>query len=186
MPVNNRVAQPGDIFILLEPAAQDLHRLQLEQEDLKNKYGGQTVDYIHITCQRFTTPPGQSPQLCSAKIQKLIKGIDPFDILTDGLITFYAPYWQNRVLRWRISDSDSWISFQTRIERILKIIKCPSHFTRKRRGSCSALVLNKKLILQEKISHYDSPVHLFTARYLIISRLNSRRQFDIINRIYLR
>jgi len=70
---NQRKAQPGDFFILLVPSAQELHHLRRWQSELQAQYGGQKVDFLHITCQRFTPHNGQSEESCIKSLFKLFR-----------------------------------------------------------------------------------------------------------------
>ncbi|MFH1634829.1 MAG: hypothetical protein ABIG63_12605, partial [Chloroflexota bacterium] len=94
---NQRLAQPGDIFVLLVPVAQELQLLRKKQAELQAQCGGQIVDHVHITCQRFTPPWMQFAATCVATLTKEIRAFAPFPVFSDGLVQFRAPYWQTHV-----------------------------------------------------------------------------------------
>ena len=104
MPETPRIAQPGDIFILSVPTGQDLTRLRQKNQRLQNQYGGQLVKPIHITVERFSPEDRLMAQDCIATIQESLKGMRAFQLFTDALIQFFAPYWQSQVLRWQLSS----------------------------------------------------------------------------------
>lgn len=181
-----RVAQPGDTFILLVPSAQELQHLQQAQIDFQSQYGGQIVDHIHITCERFTPKRAGFPKECSAVLKHHIGNSTPFSVNSDAVIQFHAPYWKSHVVRWRIEDTPAWAAFRSLLAKTLKSIACPSHFDRHRRASCSILSLDGPITLDEK--HTASsfyPQKLFTAHEVLISRLQENYQFEIIETIQL-
>lgn len=178
-----RAAKPGDTFILLVPPAQELHHLEKLQLGFQNQYSGKIVDHIHITCERFTPKREKFPQECSAVLRHHIGNLTPFTVFSDAVIQFYAPYWQNQVLRWRIEETAAWIEFRTLLRKTLEGIACPSHFDRQRRATCSILTLDKAAELGEK---HDLAIHsqkLFTAQEAVISQLHENHQFEILETI---
>jgi hypothetical protein len=181
----SRVAFPGDTFILLAPSAQELHLLQQKQTEFQSQYGGKIVDYIHITCERFTPKRTDFPNECSAVLKHHISNLEPFPVFADALIQFHAPYWRNHVLRWRIQESASWENFRTVLAKTLKGIACPSHFDRYRRSTCSILTLEQAVPLMEKQHKLNFPQKLFTAQKVRISQLKENYEFEIIETIQL-
>ena len=176
-------AQPGDIFLLLVPIGNDLKRLRGEQLSWQVRYGGHPVEPIHITVERFTPTNDQLPQDCVRTLHKRIFEIESFPIEADGIIQFFAPYWQSYVLRWRVHASPAWIDFRERLKVALEQINCPSHFTRRRHATCTILILEDKIDLPQEKNHLSMP--LFTAWDLRISTLNEDGQFEILETLKL-
>jgi hypothetical protein len=181
-----RVAQPGDIFILLVPPAQELHLLRQWQTDLKTLFGGSPVDHLHVTCQRFTPSAGKPDQLCISELKSELKNVKAFTLFADKVIQFHAPYWQTYVLRWRIQITPNFVQFRQCLEQILENIDCPSHFNRERHASCTALNLAEQVSLDDKLLGPVFPKALFTVKELVISQLQANHQFEILETIQLR
>ncbi len=179
----NQIAQPGDIFLLLVPSAQELHQLRTWQAGLQTRYGGHPVPDPHITCQRFTPGPGNSPDDCTRLLVEELETIHTFQIYTDRLIQFYAQYWRTHVLRWRVQESDEYAEFRDRLEIALQRIRCPSHFNRRRHASCTALSLQEPTNLSLETAETRHPVPLFLARTLWISKLQEDYQFLILETV---
>ncbi len=185
MTITSRVAQAGDIFLLLVPPAQELQHLQQWQAKLQARYHGQPVDFIHVTCQRFTPRNHKVEKVCIDLLKVDLRNLPAFTLYTDRLIQFYAPYWQHYVLRWRVQETDEYAAFRDRLDQALIKIGCPSHFNRRRHATCTALNLKEKIELDENSSPIDPPRPLFTVRELVISKLQDTRQFRILGTIPL-
>ncbi len=184
MPETPRIAQPGDIFILLVPTGDDLDRLQRLQGKLQAQYGGQPVTPIHVTVERFTPIDGKLTQDCIPALNEIISNIEPFQISTDALIQFYAPYWRSYVLRWRVKETDIWNKFRDLLEITLCEVQCPSHFTRRRHASCTILKLDNEVTLPANPFEIVQP--LFVVREFWVSLLTEENQFDILEKLKLR
>ena len=48
-----RVARPGDVCVLLEPAEDEIADLRQRQAALQARFGGCPHERVHLTCQRF-------------------------------------------------------------------------------------------------------------------------------------
>jgi len=182
----HRVAQPGDIFILLVPSAQELHLLRQWQEELQTRYGGKPVSHIHITSQRFTPLQQDLEKTCIDKLNEDLQNLHSFPVFTDMLTQFYAPYWDTKVLRWRIQETNAYAAFRDILDNILLNINCPSHFDRQRYATCTALNMDHEVDLESNPPGRLFPALLFTARKLLISQLVDKNDFEIIETINLR
>lgn len=176
----HQAAQPGDIFLLLVPSAQELHRLITWQSGLQARFGGRAVPDPHITCQRFTPGPGKTTHDCVRQLADDLGSIRTFQIYTDRLIQFYAPYWRTHVLRWRIQESDEYAEFRDRLDRALQLSRCPSHFNRRRHASCTAIELDHPTRVAIQPAESGFPIPLFLAQTLWISELKEDQQFSIL------
>lgn len=181
MPLTPRAAQPGDIFLLLVPSNGDLERLGNEQQRWQTLHGGQPVDPIHITVERFSPDNQQLPTACVAKLSDNLAQMQAFPIQADAIIQFFAPYWQCYVLRWRIERSPEWIHFRDQIKSTLEDIHCPSHFIRRRHATCTILKLEKKVHLPSPPPEISMP--LFTVQELRISTLRNDRNFEVLEKL---
>ncbi len=181
----SRVAIPGDTFILLAPTAQELHHLRHKQIEFQKQYGGQIVNHIHITSERFSPKHTTFLTESVGVLKNHISNLVPFPVYADDLIQFHARYWKSHVLRWRVQDTDSWLNFRKVLEKSLKIIACPSHFDRHRRSTCSILTLENPVQLNEKQCAEKFPQKLFTAQEVSISQLKGNYRFKILETIQL-
>ena len=181
MPKTSQIAKPGDIFLLLVPTGKDLINLRQKNKELLQLYGGQLVEPIHITVERFSPAEGQFPSECIHKIQHKLQGIQPFQLYADALIQFFAPYWQSPVLRWRVKKSTEWENFRNLLVSTLRAAGCPSHFIRRRHASCTILKLEKKIALPDHASKVSQP--LFTLREIWISQLTINQEFKILEKM---
>ncbi len=183
---NRRIAQPGDIFLLLVPSAQELHLLRQWQAELQDRYGGWIVDHVHVTSQRFTPRQDQHAEPCIDPLIEELQKLKTFPIFTDMLIQFYSPFGGTHVLRWRVKETDYYAEFRDKLDNILLKINCPSHFDRLRHATCTALNLEHKVELTAKTPGRIFPAHLFNAREILISQLTDKNNFNILETIILK
>ena len=183
--MNQRTAQSGDIFLLLVPPAQELHQLRQWQHEFSERYGGQPVEFIHITCQRFSQDADRLEIPCIEHITNDLQNTRSFKISTDRLIQFYAPYWQKYVLRWRVQETELFSQFRDRLNTILNKTNCQSHFDRQRHATCTFLNLGEKIDLEFNPPKISLPTILFTAKFLWVSKLQDNDNFEIVEKITL-
>jgi len=179
-----RAAQPGDIFLLLIPPSKDKERLSCEQLDFQAQFGGQPVEPIHVTVERFSPDNQQLPQECVANLRENLSEMKSFPIMGDAIIQFFAPYWQSYVLRWRVQKTPEWIKFRDQIKSMLEHIDCPSHFDRRRHATCTILKLGNKVILPTPPPIISMP--LFKVQDLRISTLREDGNFEVLEKLKLR
>ncbi len=182
MKSNHRTAQSGDLFLLLTPTAQELQRVQQYQLNLQDIYGGHRIDHIHITCQRFSLENGLSTKYIVDYLQKEISKFTTFPIFADKVIQFHAPFWQSQMLRWRIQNTNAWVEFQYQLRTLLNEMNCPSHYERIRRATCTALMLDSKVSVEQEDIHTKYPFYLFQACQVMISRVRPN-SFEYIGKI---
>ena len=151
---------------------------------MQDTFGGQPVEPIHITVERFSPDNQQLPQECVAKLRDSLSEIRAFPVMGDAIIQFFAPYWQNHVLRWRVQRTPEWIEFRNQIKSTLKNIDCPSHFVRRRHATCTILKLEKKIILPTPPPVISIP--LFRVQELLISTLREDGNFELLEKLKIR
>lgn len=181
--MTNNTAQPGDIFLLLVPSAQELHQLRKKQFVLNQFYGGKLVEFIHITCQRFSADKESRIIPCIQHLSNDLQNIQTFKIYTDSLIQFYAPYWKKYVLRWRVQETEPYRIFRDKLNTFLSKIGFQTHFNRQRHATCPILNLSKKINLESTTPITVFPMELFTAKNLWVSKLQADGSFEILSRI---
>lgn len=180
-----RIAQPGDLFILLVPDQDDQQRLQSWQDDLQARYGGQQIQPIHVTAARFTPQNGLGWRDCAQPLRAILRQQSSLELQTDALVQFFAPYWQSLVLRWRVAATPPWRRFRSNLELGLANIGCPSHFERRRHATCTALTLEQEVDLNAQPPERDLPTRLFTAQIIWMSLLEPDGQFSLIDEVQL-
>jgi hypothetical protein len=185
MSSSKRVAQIGDIFILLVPTAQELQQLRKYQSELQLHIAGEIVDHIHITCQRFSLRDDQEIEDCLTPLKTVLNVHRPFPIYTDRIIQFEAPYHQHYVVRWRIKATKAWVNFRDSLDAVLNRIDCPSHFHRRRYASCTALNTRSRVDIDPGRLEYQFPHFLFNAQNIVISQLQRDNKFGTICNISL-
>lgn len=185
MASDHRVAQPGDICLLLTPAARELQRLRSHQIKLQASYGGKIFEHLHITCQRLNLDSEHDTLEFIDQLDKRVKWLKTFPLLADSIIQFHAPFWQTQVLRWRIQETEAWMKFKYDLRDILSAMDSPSHYDRIRRATCTALVLDSDgtMDLSEMLPTF--PLHLFMASQIEISRINKSNDFEYLGTVEL-
>jgi hypothetical protein len=183
MPESPRIAQPGDVFFLLVPTGAELARLQQQQHDLQARFGGQLVQPIHVTVERFSPENGQFAGQCLTRLREILSTVRPFPLFTDMLIQFFAPYWQRTVLRWRVQQTPLWHNFRDLLETTLAEVRCPSHFIRERHATCTILSLSEPVELSTMEQATELPNPLFTVRELWVSELQAKGHFQILEKL---
>lgn len=182
---NNRIAKPGDIFLLLVPMAHDLQHLKRKRDHYAELYGGHKVDFMHITMQRFT-PINRGVVECTEAISHTLNQTRSFMVYTDGIIQFSAPYWGKQVLRWRIAETAELSQFRSIIKDTLQQLDCPTLFHRIRKSTCTMLTMKNPVELNLEHSTINPPQRLFHARNVIISQLQTNLGFKTLETISLR
>lgn len=182
---SHRTARPGDIFILLVPTAQELHLLRERQLALQSRYGGEVVDFVHITCDRFSPEPERSEKNCINFLMSNLTSISPFMLYTDRLVQFFAPYWGMEVLRWQVQETKAYSWLRTLLADSLNQMGCASHFNRRKPTTCTALRLENKIDLAQFGEDGTYPTRLFEASNLWVSKLVREEEFEILERIRL-
>jgi hypothetical protein len=186
MPSPLRTARPGDLCILLEPANLDeVAALQQHQLILQRHYGGQIMEPVHITLQRFNLTHPQQYQALLDELESLRADWRPFKISAQGLFQLHSDYRQADVIKWKILPPEELALFSAQIEHILADIGGASLYPP---GWVSTLVTALTGIApasspEEPDLHYPQP--LFTPGILKVSRIHSPTEFEILEQIPL-
>jgi len=180
-----RIARPGDIFILLVPMAQELHLLREQQQVLQSRFGGEIIDFVHITCDRFSPEQQNEENACIELMKKKLKTLPSFMIYTDQLVQFFAPYWDEEVLRWQVQETEQYSQLRDILATSLLQTGCGSHFERNKPTTCTALRLEGKINFFPLGSSVSFPAPLFKANKLWVSKLVQENKFEILEKIRL-
>jgi hypothetical protein len=183
-----RIARPGDVCVLLEPAEDEIADLRQRQAALQARFGGRPQERVHLTCQRFEL---QDERLQTDLIRLLRSGlavVRPFPIVAVSLVQLEHPFWRSRLLRWRIQPSDDLRRLGRIVERALGAVGIRPHFS-SASGWEPTLLTALDGIPEVDLERYRDdilfPHHLFTARRVVLSRIRGYRQFEILGTIRL-
>ena len=183
-----RAARPGDVCVLLEPSEDEAVNLRQRQMSLQALFGGRLHESVHLTCQRFELHDEcLLPDLIRHLGSKLV-AVQPFPIVAVSLVQLTHPFWQSRLLRWRIQGTSELQRFGTIVEGTLVTMRITPHFLYTS-GWKPTLVTALEAIPEVDLAGYlgDIPLphHLFVARQVVLSRIKGRKEFEILGTIQL-
>jgi hypothetical protein len=157
-----RTAKPDDVCVLLEPSEDEAVNLRQRQMSL------QALLIRHLG-------------------SKLV-AVQPFPIVAVSLVQLIHPFWQSRLLRWRIQGTSELQRFGTIVEETLVTMRITPHFLYTS-GWKPTLVTALEAIPEMDLAGYlgDIPLphHLFVARQVVLSRIKGRKEFEILGTIQL-
>ena len=181
-----RIAQPGDLCILLEPGdPEEITALQQHQLALQRCYGGQVMEPVHITCQRFTLTNLQQFEALRDELNHLAARWQPSKISASGLLSLHSEYRRADIIKWKILLTDELASISSQFERILAAIGSTSLYPP---GWVSTQVtaltgIDPGVSQDETDLHFPQP--LFTPSILTLSRIYGPKEFEILEQISL-
>lgn len=179
-----RIAQPGDLCILLEPCDPgEIAALQQHQMELQRVYGGQVMEPVHLTSQRFTLEHPQQYQALLDELGRLAERWQAFTVSASGLLPFHSEYRRAHIIKWKILPPDEMMNFSSQLEQILTNIGGTSLYPP---GWVSTLVtaltgIDPACTSEEPDLLYPQP--LFTPGILTVSRIHSPTEFEILEQI---
>lgn len=184
----SRVAEPGDICILLEPTEDEIADVRELQLSLQSLFGGHPHERVHLTCQRFELPDPARLTDVIHRLRSSLLPVQPIPIVAISFVQMESRFWGSRLLRWLIQGSSDLQRFGRLVEASLVTTGAFPHF-RYTSGWEPTLVtaleeipgLNPSDILDNIVF----PQFLFTARQAVLSRIVGRRQFEILDTIQL-
>lgn len=180
-----RPAQAGDCCLLLLPTESELARLRAYQSALQTALGGQIVEHVHVTCQRFEPDrPEQLQQIIDRLVDELATS-HPFPLLASALVTLQSDFWQSRLARWQVKETADWQTLDTSIRRVLQKLGCQPHYFGDKMPTCSALEHIPAGMKQSEVVEVPYPKVLFEARQVVISRIDSPGRFTTLKTTYL-
>ena len=183
-----RVARPGDVCVLLEPAEDEIPDLRQRQVALQARFGGRPHERVHMTCQRFELRDEHPlPDL----VQLLRSGLGamrPFSIVAVSLTQYESPFWRSRLLRWCFRPSDDLRRLGRIVERALGAVGIRPHFSSASGWEPTLLTALEGIPEVDLECYRDDilfPHYLFTARRVVLSRIRGHRQFEILETVRL-
>ncbi|MCU0486771.1 MAG: hypothetical protein MUC85_11760 [Anaerolineales bacterium] len=182
-----RIGQPGDITLLLEPVDPvEIKDMRKHQFALQEHYGGELMEPVHLTCQRFTLNDEQYYPWLLETLTAFAAQYEPFTLQAQGLLPFYSEYRQVSLLKWEVVLDPRLESFSARLEHILMQPWITSLYTP---GWVSTLVtalvnINPETTQPlERLSSFPHP--LFMPGILTISKLQRPSEFEIMDKLPL-
>jgi len=182
-----RIGQPGDITLLLEPVdPAEIEAMRKHQSALRKLYGGQLMEPVHLTCQRFILTDEKRYPALVTMLKALIEKYEPFTLQAQGLLPFYSEYRQVHLLKWEVFLDPRLVSFSAQLEHLLETPWITSLYTP---GWISTLVTALVDINPEPAQPLEGlpsfPHPLFTPGILTISKLQRPSEFEIMDQIPL-
>ena len=93
-----RLAQPGDIFVLLVPSEDELPALLQRQLALQARFGGRPQKDMHLTCQRFSLPDDRLLEDLIRRLETRLSAPAPFPIVALDVMQYNSPFWDTDLL----------------------------------------------------------------------------------------
>jgi hypothetical protein len=183
-----RIARPGDVCVLLEPAEDEVADLRQRQAALQARFGGRPHERVHLTCQRFELRDEHPLPDLVRLLRSGLGAVRPFPIVAVSLIQYESPFWRSRLLRWRFRPSDDLRRLGRIVERALGAVGITPHFASASGWEPTLLTALEgipEVDLERYLDDGPFPHHLFTARRVVLSRIRGYRQFEILETVWL-
>ncbi|MBN2005143.1 MAG: hypothetical protein JXA21_17420 [Anaerolineae bacterium] len=186
-PIHARPAAKGDICVLLESTRTAEHRrLQQHQCALRARFGGELINHVHLTAQRFACPDPQQLQGFIAQLEQALTGVQPFELDAMAMQTLYVAGMHTNFLKWRVEITNDLENLSRIIERELVAAGITPLYVP---GTTSTLVSALRNVPDlpepELVTPEPFPFPLFTVETLIFSRIESPTAFSNLTEIRL-
>jgi hypothetical protein len=86
-----RIARPGDVCVLLEPAEDEVVDLRQRQAALQARFGGCPQERVHLTCQRFELQDEHPLPDLIRRLRSGLVAVRPFPIVAVSLVQPVSP-----------------------------------------------------------------------------------------------
>lgn len=184
-----RTAEPGDVCVLLIPSQDEAERLGRLQASLQLIFGGVPHKLVHLTRQRFEMADDHPLPQVIQHLQVGLSTVSPVSVIADSVVHFESRFWQSSLLRWRIEATNEVLRLSAEIEDGLRAAGVTPHFPRDS-GWEPALVTALEGItpladLDDQLNKHLFPLYLFTGRWVALSRILARREFELLWAIQL-
>lgn len=114
-----RMAQTGDVCLLLMPSRDELAAIREWQVALQAIFGGRVAADVHLTLQRFAVRDETMLTQIGEQLRWRLSAVSPFAIQTNGLAQWQSVTRQSHLLRWRIALDDDLRRLSALAEQIL-------------------------------------------------------------------
>ena len=179
-----RPAQAGDVCILLEPSADELSYLRAYQRRLQAVFGGQLVEHVHVTCQRYRPDASEHLTRIVYKMVDELASVEPFPLLPASVVTLQSEFWETSLARWTVQETDAWRSLIAVLNRTLQELSCPPHYQGDWPPTCGAL---EHIAPGQPLLGLDEalPQVLFEARTAVLSQVEGQGRFTLLKKVTL-
>ena len=179
-----RTARAGDVCVLLLPSPDEAGRVHRLQTSLQSVFGGTPHRPVHLTCQRFRMGRDHPLPDIIGNLEASLAVVSPVSVVAGSVIQIEHPFWQSSLLRWRIDANDDVLRLSAAIEDGLLAAGTRPHFPRDS-GWAPTLVTALEGItpaagLDRQLSKNLFPLHLFTGRWVVLSRILAQREFELL------
>jgi hypothetical protein len=184
-----RTAQAGDLYVVLEPAPDEVPGVRRQQLALRSIFGGRPHDPVHFSCQRFELPTGVGAEELIRRLREGLRPMPAFPIVAKGLVQLEHSFWGTRLLRWRVRPSKALTVFLNALEDALRPLDAVLHFPTDqgwRPSLVTALEDVGELDLDAYPERAPFPHYLFTARRAVLSRILGPGRFEVLASFTLR
>jgi hypothetical protein len=177
-------AKPGDVCVLVLPEPDDADRLRQLQMSLQSVFGGTLHEPVHLTCQRFRMAHDDPLPGIIQNLEATLAIVPPVSVVAASVVQVEHPFWQSSLLRWRIEATDEVRRLATAIEDGLVAAGITPHFPRDSGWAPTLVTALEGITPEEDLDHRPSkdlfPLYLFTGRWVVLSRILGRREFEIL------
>lgn len=179
-----RTARAGDVCVLLLPSPDEAGQVHRLQTSLQSVFDGTPHRLVHLTCQRFRMVRDDPLPRIIKHLEALLAVIPPVSVVADSVIQIEHPFWQSSLLRWRIEATDEVLRLSAEIEDGLRAAGITPHFPRDS-GWEPALVtaldgITPLADLDHQLNKNLFPLYLFTGRWVVLSRILTQREFELL------
>lgn len=189
METRQRTARPGDVCVLLEPGEKEVPKIREIQTSLQALLDGYPHERVHLTCQRFSLEEGALLAAAIDQIGVRVASLSPVSVTADGFVIVESPFWQSRLLRWRIQVTEDLRRLVTAVEGGLAAAGVRPHFPSAVGWMPTLVTALEGFPMREdtddRLRAQAFPEYLFTGRQVVLSRIVGQRRFDILRTIQL-
>ena len=180
--IHVRPAQLGDICLLLEPKRDDeILNLKQWQTDLLSRFGGEPIERVHLTCQRFACLDDNRIQAFTTSLEQTVSTVDPFPLTAISLQTLLVAFRKTHILKWQVQVTDEVQQFATTVESLLGVVGIEPLYISGFTSSLVAALKDVSELAADRLSSYGSfPHHLFTAEQAVLSKIMGANEFEIL------
>ena len=181
-----RSAIDGDYCLLAIPESTPAP-LYEHQRQLQKIYGGFITSPVHLTLQRFTTTQPHSLSGLQHYLQDLLLEILPLQMNAKMIYPLYSEFRQSEIIKWEIDVTKKIRDFFVCLEETLPLFGCISQYPD---GWTSSLITALEEVSPNG-NHAppdiaDAPRPLFIADKILISRINSYRDYLLVDEYSIR
>lgn len=174
--------KPGTLFVLLTPSdEEEIQQLRQRQEELQRLVGGEPIEPVHLTCQKFELPDDEMILSFSERLETTLDHVTPFAVTAFSACPMYSEFRGSHILKWEVFAGDMLTLACNCIEATIEAHDGSSYYEP---GWTPSLVTALRDIprgsVKAKLRAVDFPYPLFTANHVVISRFEATSQFETL------